>query len=148
MGWSPRRSRWAKRKRVPQRDKRRKEHRNETVFAPRNCPLGTFATYMTTKASQLKENLGVVGGRRRSRRGRPEAPCSSPSPRKLRPRPAAGSTALTSLPPPCCARWAPRWGCAPTPWSSRCRVTSRRHCGPPHRQAGSDTRSPSVPKSG
>lgn len=59
------------------------------MFAPRNCPFGAFATYTTTQMSQLKENLRAVGRWPRSRRGKPEARCSSPSPRELRPRPEA-----------------------------------------------------------
>lgn len=82
----------------------RKEHRKETLFAPRSCPLEAFGTYMTTKMSQLKEILLTVEDQPLCRRGRPEAQCFSLSPRELLPRPAAGSPALTSPQPPCCAR--------------------------------------------
>lgn len=54
-----------------------------------NCRLGAFATYMTIQMSQLKGNLRALGHWPRSRRGKPEARCSSPSPRELRPRPEA-----------------------------------------------------------
>lgn len=53
-------------------------------------------------------------------------PVRCPSPRELPTAAASTPGALTSPPPPCCGRWAPRWGCARTPWNSPCRATFRR----------------------
>lgn len=83
---------------------RRKNKGQKLCLHGGTAHLGHLRLKRQQKMSQLKENLRGVGGWPRTRRGKPEAPCSFPVPREVRPRPAAGSTALTSPPPPCCAR--------------------------------------------